>query len=95
MYGTVMIGRLAVPFEEVDGVVRAWEAERGSSLAGYVGQQVLLSGDGDTVVAAIRFADRASYEALGEDPAQDEWWTTRMAPCFQGDVQWIDGDWMR
>ena len=95
VYGSVMIGRLAVPFADVEAVTRAWEAERGSVIAGYDGQSVLLGSDGVTVVAAIRFTDRASYEALGDDPEQDVWWSTRMAPCFEGDVQWIDGEWMR
>jgi len=95
VYGTVMVGRLAVPFAEVDAVVRAWEEQRGSQMPGYVGQSVLLSEDGTTVVAAIRFADRASYQALGADPEQDVWWTTRMAPCFDGEVRWTDGQWMR
>ena len=93
--GSVMIGRLAVPFADVEAITRTWEDERGSVVAGYEGQSVLLGTDGLTVVAAIRFADRASYEALGADPAQDVWWSTLMAPCFEGDVQWIDGEWMR
>ena len=95
MYGTVMVGRLVVPFAEVDAITRAWEDERGSRLPGYLGQSVLLSEDGTTVVAAIRFADKASYDALGADPEQDAWWTTRMSPCFEGDVSWTDGQWMR
>ena len=95
MYGSVMIGRLAVSFAEVDSITRAWEEERGRALDGYEGQSVLLSDDGRTVVAAIRFTDKASYESLGDDPEQDTWWTTRMAPCFDGDVQWIDGEWRR
>ncbi len=95
VYGSVMIGRLAVPFAEVEAITRAWEDERGRVVSGYDGQSVLLAADGRTVVAAIRFADKTSYESLGDDPEQDTWWSTRMAPCFEGDVQWIDGEWMR
>ncbi len=95
MYGTVMTGRRAVPFEQVDAVVRAWEAERGAALPGYLGQSVLRGDDGVTVVAAIRFEDRASYAALSDDPDQATWWAERMQPCFEGDVAWTDGEWTR
>jgi antibiotic biosynthesis monooxygenase (ABM) superfamily enzyme len=95
MYGTVMTGRLAVPFEQVEAVVADWESQRGASLPGYVGQSVLRSDDGTTVVAAIRFRDRESYAALSDDPAQAEWWATRMQPCFDGEVTWTDGEWAR
>jgi len=95
VYGTVMTGRLAVPFDQVDAVVRAWEAERGAQVPGYVDQTVLLCDDGETVVAAIRFQDRESYMALADDPVQDEWWSARMAPCFSGEVSWLDGEWRR
>lgn len=95
MYGTLMIGRLAAPLEQVERAVAAWEADKGARTPGYVGQSVLAADDGTTVVAAIRFADAASYRALSDDPEQDAWWTTQMAPLFAGDVQWIDGTWTR
>jgi L-rhamnose mutarotase len=94
MYGTVMMGKLKVPFEQLDGAVRAWEAARGGDV-GFVDQSVLLSDDGATVIAAIRFADKESYARLADDPTQDEWWSTSMAPCFDGDVMWVDGEWKR
>ncbi len=93
MYGTLMIGRLAVPLEQVEQTVTAWEADKGARTPGYLGQSVLAGDDGQTVVAAIRFADAASYRALSDDGEQDTWWTTRMAPLFTGEVQWIDGTW--
>ncbi|HEY6014739.1 MAG TPA: hypothetical protein VIU37_12055 [Candidatus Limnocylindrales bacterium] len=95
MYGTLMIGRLAAPLEQVEQVVSAWEADKGVRTPGYLGQSVLAGDDGSTVVAAIRFADAESYRALSDDPEQDTWWSTKMAPLFAGDVQWIDGTWTR
>ena len=93
MYGTAMIGRLTVPFEQVQDVSRQWEKDKGARTPGYVNQSVLLSDDESTVVVAVRFTDRESYMALADDPEQDTWWQERMAPCLDGEVQWIDGTW--
>ncbi|MFN8147495.1 MAG: hypothetical protein U0R76_08525 [Candidatus Nanopelagicales bacterium] len=93
MYGTVMVGRLKVPVEQVEAVVAAWEADKGARTEGYVDQSVLESDDGATVVACIRFRDRDSYARLADDPEQDTWWSTSMAPLFEGDVSWVDGTW--
>lgn len=93
MYGTVMTGRVNVPVEQVREVVRRWEQDKGARTDGYVDQWVLEADDGATVVACIRFRDRASYAALSDDPEQDAWWTTSMAPLFDGDVAWTDGTW--
>lgn len=93
MYGTVMIGRLAVPVEQVEAVVRAWEQDKGARTPGYLDQSVLAGDDGEQVVACIRFHDRDSYALLADDAEQAEWWSTSMAPLFVGEVQWIDGAW--
>ncbi len=93
MYGTVMTGRLTVPVETVESVVRAWEADKGARTDGYLDQSVLAGDDGTTVVACIRFRDRASYAALADDPEQADWWASSMAPLFDGDVTWVDGTW--
>ena len=93
MYGTVMIGRLAVPFEQVEAAVGAWAVDKGARTPGYLGQSALLADDGVTSVACIRFADEASYRALSDDPEQSAWWSDRMAPLFDREVQWIDGHW--
>jgi antibiotic biosynthesis monooxygenase (ABM) superfamily enzyme len=93
MYGTVMIGRLAVPFEQVESAVAAWATDKGIRTPGYLGQTALLADDGVTSVACIRFADEASYRALSDDPEQSAWWSDAMAPLFEGEVQWIDGHW--
>ena len=93
MYGTVMIGELAAPFDKVQAISKAWEAERGGKATGYLGESVMLADDGKTVVVAVRFKDKETYRALGDDPEQDRWWREEMAPCFAGEVRWIDGTW--
>jgi hypothetical protein len=45
------------------------------------------------VVVCVRFRDRASYEALAENPEQDAWWRREMEPLLDGELTWIDGDW--
>ncbi len=93
MYGTIMTGRLTVPVEQVEATVRAWEQDKGARTDGYLDQSVLVSDDGATVVACIRFRDRESYARLADDPEQDAWWSGSMAPLFDGDVAWVDGTW--
>ena len=93
MYGSVMIGRLAAPIEQVEAASKAWESAVGSKLDGFVESVVLVGDDGVTVVLGARFKDKASYQALSDDPEQDRWWTEEMAPLLEGDVQWIDGTW--
>jgi hypothetical protein len=93
MYGTVMTGRLKVPVEQVEAAVAAWEKDKGARTEGYQDQSVLAGDDGTTVVACIRFRDRESYAALADDPEQDAWWTSSMAPLFDGEVTWVDGVW--
>jgi hypothetical protein len=90
MYGTVMTAKLKGSLEDVLQVSKEWEAE--TNPAGYVGQDVMLSDDGETIVVAVRFASKADYQRLSDDPKQDEWWSTRMDPLLS-DVQWIDGEW--
>lgn len=90
MYGTVMVATLKGSIDEVRRVTKEWESK--GTPAGYVGEDVLIGDDGTTIVVAVRFEDREKYMALADDPAQDEWWTTQMAPLL-GDVRWIDGVW--
>lgn len=90
MYGTVMVATLEASVDEVRRVSQEWEAER--TVDGYLGEDVLVGDDGTTVVVVVRFESREKYMALADDPAQDEWWRTKMAPLL-GDVRWIDGEW--
>jgi hypothetical protein len=90
-YGTVMIARIAVPFEEVQAAVARWVAER--HVPGFQHEDILLADDGRTVVMSVFFDDEASYKALADDPVQAEWWEGLMSPMIDGEVQWIDGHW--
>jgi hypothetical protein len=41
----------------------------------------------------VRFNSKAEYEALADDPRQDEWWRTQMMPLLDGEPEWVDGEW--
>ena len=91
MYGTVMIATLKGSLEDVRQAAKEWEND--FDAPGYVGQDVLVADDGTTLVMTVRFATKAQYQALADNPAQDEWWRTTMAPLFDGEPRWIDGEW--
>ncbi len=93
MYGTVMIARPAVSIDELRARLEKWEANRSRPI-GYVDQWVMAADD-DRVVMAVRFESKEKYLALADDPAQDEWWSTEMAPLLSGDPEWIDGEWIK
>ena len=95
MYGTVMIGTLneGVDRQQVLAGLRRWKADRAPAVTGYRDEWVLFGDDGRTVVSPVRFATRDDYARLADDPAQDEWWRSTMAPLLAGDPQWIDGSW--
>jgi len=91
MYGTVMTAKLKGSLEDLRLISKEWEAAH--PVAGYVGQDILVGDDGETVVSVVRFESKALYQQLADDPAQDEWWRARMMPLLDGEPQWIDGTW--
>ena len=93
MYGTVMIGTLApsATAEDVDRSIEAWSSRHRPT--GYLDTHVLVSDDGGQVVMATRFASKQDYWALADNPDQDEWYRTSLAPLLDGDPTWIDGGW--
>lgn len=91
-YGTTMIARLrAGAGDQVLVSLDDWERDR--HVPGFVGSQLLLADDGETVVNTAVFTDRDAYLRLADDPAQDEWWRTRIQPLLDGEPTWIDGRW--
>ncbi len=90
-YGTVMVARIAVPFDEVETSMRRWADAR--KVPGFVHEDVMLCDDGVTVVMAVFFEDEASYRALSDDPEQAVWWETVVSPMIEGEAQWFDGHW--
>lgn len=91
MYGTVMIAKSSTPLEQLRSLVEEWADAVGRD-AGFVDERVLRGAD-DRIVVCVRFRDEASYKALGDNPEQDLWWTTKMAPQLEGEPEWIDGTW--
>jgi hypothetical protein len=91
MYGTVMIGKLTGSIEDLRQASKEWETE--GAAPGYLGEDILVGDDGETIVVAVRFASKEAYQTLADDPKQDEWWSTTMQPLLGPDVTWIDGEW--
>jgi hypothetical protein len=90
-YGTTMIGRLKNgTLDDIRTSLERWERDR--HVPGFLGAQVLVADDGTIVNTAV-FADRAAYERLADDPAQDAWYQSEIAPRLDGEPQWIDGEW--
>jgi predicted small metal-binding protein len=90
-YGTTMIGKLAAGSrDDIVASLEQWEEERHAP--GFLGAQLLVADDGTIVNTAV-FTDAQAYDRLANDPAQDEWYRTRIAPFLDGDPQWIDGEW--
>jgi hypothetical protein len=91
MFGTVMIARSTAPVELMRSIVNDWAGTIGTA-AGFVDERALVTEDG-RVVVCVRFADRASYERLADDPAQSAWWESTLRPMLDDDPDWIDGTW--
>jgi hypothetical protein len=94
MYGTVMMGTLRGSRADVDAALADWLATRAPQVRGFVDAGLMVGDDGVTVVNWVRFASREDYAALSEDPAQDEWYRTRLAPLLDGEPRWTDGEWL-
>ena len=91
-YGTIMVGKLkkAGTGQSLVDAGKKWEERK---VPGFQATYTLLGDDGTTVVSCVTFESKEKYVALFNDPAQDEWWRTVMAPMLDGDPQWVDGEW--
>jgi hypothetical protein len=93
MYGTVMIATYNGDRAAMTAALADWQRERSGSLPGYVSSGLVFADDGMTVANFAQFANKESYLALADDPMQDHWYSTRIAPLLTGEPQWIDGEW--
>lgn len=93
MYGTTMIASLRGSRAEVEAAMADWLAQRAPHIAGFVDAGILVGDDGRTLVNWARFTDRDAYQALSEDPEQDRFYQSRLAPLIEGEPRWIDGEW--
>jgi hypothetical protein len=91
MYGTVMIAKTKATPDQVKASTERWAKERGPSV-GFVDEWLMTADDG-RIVMAVRFESKDAYLALADDPAQNEWWQTEVAPLLDGEPDWIDGHW--
>jgi hypothetical protein len=94
MYGTVMIATLRGSRGEVEAALSEWLTSRAPQVRGFVDAGLLIGDDGTTLVNWARFESREDYQRLGDDPAQDEWYRTRIEPLLDGEPRWIDGSWL-
>jgi hypothetical protein len=92
-YGTVMIARLSVPFEQAEEEARRWVAERSTKRPGFVRENLMRCDDGVTVIMTIVFESKEAYLSLSDDPEQDRWYSEVMRPMMAEDPQWFDGHW--
>jgi hypothetical protein len=92
VYGTVMIAKPKGSAQEFQAAGDRWSAERGQA-AGWVGTDLLAADDG-RIVMAVKFESKDAYDRLADDPTQDEWYRTVLAPMLDGDPEWIDGHWI-
>jgi hypothetical protein len=91
MYGTVMIGKLKGDPGEMMRAAEKWNTER--QVPGYVRSDTLTGDVGQTIVMAVQFESKEQYVALADDPKQDEWYQSVVAPMLDGEPTWIDGTW--
>lgn len=91
-YGTVLVATLTGSLAEITRASAEWADQR--RVPGFLFEEVLMGADGRTVVVPVFFDSRESYQQLADDPAQDRWWSERMAPHLS-DVRWIDGTWQQ
>ena len=94
MYGTTMIATVRETRAEVEEAFGSWFGERAPVVRGFVDAGIQFGDDGRTLVNWARFTDRDAYLALADDPAQDAWYRSRIAPLLDGEPRWIDGDWL-
>ena len=92
MYGTVMIAKVKGSIDDMKARSDRWAKEWGTE-AGYIDEWVLRADDGRAVVC-VRFESKEKYLKLSDDPRQDEWYRTEMAPLLDGEPEWIDGNWI-
>ena len=68
-----------------------WLTDRRPDVGGFI--RVVLSsnvGDPDEFMAYAMFADKATYDANSDDPAQDAWFKT-LRSHLVSDPEWFDG----
>lgn len=91
-YGTIMIGRLAedATIEQWMQGIQEWQEAR--NVDGFQGEYSFLADDG-RLFSCVIFESKEKYEALGDDQAQDAWWSEKARPLLAADPEWVDGIW--
>jgi hypothetical protein len=93
MYGSVAFVKIkSGEWEAVTTLLEEWGTDRKPKLTGAVAAYCYrLDADRDQLVIVAVFADKASYFAQSDDPAQGAWFS-RLAEHFASEAQWHDGE---
>lgn len=93
MYGTVARLKVKPGMEaEMEAFGSSWTSERKAQVKGAIGGYIYrLDNDPLTAIMAVVFADKASYHANAQDPAQDVEYR-RLRALLTEDPIWEDGE---
>jgi quinol monooxygenase YgiN len=89
MYGTV--AKMRVKPENRDQLRKVAEAQNVEQVEGFVATYTLFENDSDVAWLLAVFADRATYDANANDPAQHERFMELRA-LMDADPEWHDGE---
>jgi quinol monooxygenase YgiN len=91
VYGT--IGRMTPKAGKRDELVALLStAPSGAAAGGYRGGYLMKADEGDEVVIAVMYEDKAAYDAMVHDPATDENFG-KIMELLEGEPAWTDGEW--
>lgn len=93
MYGTVMVCTYNGDRDAAIAALEDWRTARSDEVKGFVDAGLLFGDDGSTMVNYVIFTSKQDYQDLADDPRQDEWYQTRIAPLLTAEPRWIDGEW--
>ncbi|MGE5225312.1 MAG: putative quinol monooxygenase [Planctomycetaceae bacterium] len=89
MYGTV--AKMRVKPENREQLRKVAEAQNVEQVEGFVASYTLFENDSDVAWLLAVFADRATYDANANDPAQHERFMELRA-LMDADPEWHDGE---
>lgn len=90
MYGTV--ARMRFKEENKQALVDALMAHP-TETPGFIGAEILITGDAGELILAVRFEDKDSYVKNADSPEQNERYMQFRA-LLESDPEWTDGEWI-
>jgi len=91
MYGT--IGRMTPKAGKRDELVALLSTPpSGAAAAGFRGAYLMKADEGDEVVIAVMYEDKAAYDAMVHDPVTDANFG-KIMELLEDEPGWTDGEW--